>query len=177
MTMPPHLLPSAVFAGALGDTVSGGWFSARAEVSQGYITLWILQPTGWARYFSVPATEVIVKSAAQRITLDVRGKSYPILADERSVARTIRHGIAGGVASVLDKPVFGIGVDVARGVNVAGGAHSFALGGGPEFLAAAQRSGARTSRFGYGPILAIGCGAGLLVVVVVTFATLVAVSL
>ena len=60
---------------------------------------------------------------------------------------------------------------------MAGAAYSFHLGGGPGFIAAAQQAGARTSRLGYGPLLAIGCGGGLLVVVVVTLLTLLAVSL
>lgn len=174
---PAYQPPSAVFAGALGDTASGGWFPARAEVAGGFITLWAAMPNGWTQCFSVPAQEVTVQSAAQRITLVVHGRRYPLLADPRAVGRGIRHGIVGGVASVLDKPVLGAGVDVARGVNLAAGAHSFQLGGGPAFLAAAQQSGARTSRVGYGPLLGIGCGCGVLVVVGVTLVTLVAISL
>lgn len=184
MTMPypaptpaPNQAPYAVFSGALGDTASGGWFTARAEVSNGFVTLWVALPTGWSQVFSVPAHEVTVKSAAQRITLVVRGFSYPLLAYPQAVNRAIGYGIAGGVADILEKPRFEMGVDVGRAVNVAGAAHAFQLGGGPDFLLAAQRSGARTSRFGYGPILAIGCGAGILVVIVVTCLTLVAVSL
>ncbi|WP_430592111.1 hypothetical protein [Humidisolicoccus flavus] len=169
--------PSAVFSGALGDHVSGGWFPAQAEVSNGFITLWVALPNGWTQYFSVPAQEVVVKSAAQRITLVVRGQNYVLLADARSVKRALRLGIAGGVASVLDKPRFGVGVDLGRAINVAGGARSFQLGGGPEFLAAAQHTGARTSRVGYGPILGIGIGCGALVVVGVTIITLIAINL
>ncbi|UOR01189.1 hypothetical protein MUN77_13775 [Leucobacter allii] len=170
-------LPSAVFSGAFGDNVSGAWFPARAEVGNGCITLWVAQPNGWAQYFSVPAAEVTVKSAAQRITLVVRGQSFPLLADPRAVDRAIKHAILGGVADILDKPRFELGVDFARTINVAGSAYSFHLGGGPEFLAAAQQSGARTSRAGYGLILGLGCGGGILVVVVVTLVTLAAISL
>ncbi|WPF81411.1 hypothetical protein SANBI_002705 [Sanguibacter sp. 4.1] len=176
MTM-PYKMPSAVFSGAFGDNATGQYFPARAEVSDGFVTLWIASPTGWTQYFRVPAQEVVVKSAAQRITLAVHGQSYPILADPRSVDRAIGHGIAGGVADILDKPRFEMGVDLARTVNVAGAAYSFHLGGGPGFIAAAQQSGARTSRLGYGPILALGCGGGVLVVVVVTLVTLLAISL
>ena len=166
-----------MFSGALGDNVSGGWFAARAEVNNGFVNLWVSSPTGWSLVFSVPAHEVTVKSAAQRITLVVRGQSYPLLADPRSVSRAIHHGIAGGVADILEKPRFEMGVDLARGVNVAGAAHSFHLGGGPEFLVAAQQAGARTSRVGYGPILAIGCGAGIFIVIAVTAITVMFVSL
>lgn len=178
MTMPPpYHPPYAVFSGALGDNVSGAWFPARAEVSNGYVTLWVATPNEWTQVFSVPAHEVTVKSAAQRITLVVRGQSYPILADPRSVDRAIRYGIAGGVADILEKPRFEMGVDLGRSINVAGAAYSFHLGGGPEFLAAAQRSGARTSRFGYGPIIAIGCGAGIFIVIAVTAITVLFISL
>jgi hypothetical protein len=178
MTMPyPTQPPYALFTGAFGDNASGGWFPARAEVSNGLVTLWVALPTGWTQYFSVPAPEVVVKSAAQRITLVVRGQSYPILADPRSVNRALQYGVVGGVASVLDKPVLGAGVDVGRGINVAGAAHSFNANGGPAFIAAAQQSGARTSRMGYGPLLALGCGGGLFIAIVVTVITVMALSL
>lgn len=173
----PHQQPYAVFTGALGDNAAGGYFPARAEVSDGAVTLWVASPSGWTQYFSVPAHEVVVRSAAQRITLVVRGQSYPLLADPRAVDRGIQLGAAGTVAEILDKPRFGVGIDVRRGVNVAGAAHSFHLSGGPEFVAAAQHAGARASRLGYGPILAIGCGAGLLIVVTVTAITVFVLSL
>lgn len=173
----PSQWPYAVFSGALGDNATGSWFPARAEVSNGYVTLWVALPTGWTQYFSVPAGDVTVRSAAQRITLVVRGQSFPMLADPRSVDRAIKHAIIGGVADVLDKPRFEMGVDLARTVNVAGAAYSFHLGGGPAFLAAAQQSGARTSRMGYGLLLGLGCGGGVLVVIVVTLVTLAAISL
>lgn len=173
----PYPSPSASFSGAYGDNATGAWFPARAEVSNGFITLWVALPNGWAQYFSVPAGEVTVKSAAQRITLVVRGRSYPLLADPRSVDRAIRHAILGGVADVLDKPRFEMGVDLSRTVNVAGAAYSFQLGGGPAFLAAAQQSGAQTSRTGYGLLLGLGCGGGILVVLVVTVVTLAVIGL
>lgn len=176
MTMPPPP-PSAVFSGALGDNASGSWSTARAEVSGGMVTLWVASPTGWTPLFSVPAHEVTVKSAAQRITLVVRGQSYPILADPRAVGRAIGYGVAGGVADVLDKPGFEMGVDVGRSVNQVSAAQSFRIGAGPEFLAAARQSGARASRLGYGAIAAIGCGGGLAVVILVTVVTVVALGL
>lgn len=173
---PPPPAPYAVFSGALGDNASGGWLPARAEVGNGVITLWVGLPSGWTQYFSVRADEVTVKSAAQRITLVVNGQSYPLLADPAAVGRAIGLGAVGGVAGMLDKPGLELGADVGRGVNLAGGARSFQVGGGPEFLAAARQSGARTSRLGYGPLIAIGCGGGLLVVLLVTVITVVAVS-
>jgi hypothetical protein len=70
-----------------------------------------------------------------------------------------------------------LGVDVGRGINVAGAAHAFQINGGPAFIAAAQQSGARASRLGYGPLLAIGCGAGLVIVIFVTVITVFLLSL
>lgn len=167
----PHQSPYALFDGGLGDNATGQYIPARAEVSNGFVTLWVVSPTGWTQYFSVPAHEVVVKSAAQRITLVVRGQSYPLLADPGAVGRGIGYGVVGGAADVLGKPGLEMGADVGRGMNVAGAARSFRLGGGPEFIAAARQSGARTTRLGYGPILAIGCGGGLAVVVIVTLVT------
>jgi hypothetical protein len=169
--------PYAVFAGALGDNATGQYVAARAEVKDNVVSLWVASPTGWTHYFSVPAHEVVVKSAAQRITLVVRGQSYVLLADSGAVNRGIGLGIAGGVAEVLDKPRLEMGVDVGRGLNVAGAAHAFHANGGPAFIAAAQQSGARSSRLGYGPILAIGCSAGLVIVIAVTAVTVFILSL
>ncbi len=167
----PHQPPHAVFTGALGDTAAGGYVPARAEVSDGAVSLSVAAPEGWTQYFSVPAHEVVVKSAAQRVTLVVRGQSYPILADPGSVNRAIGYGVAGTAADVLNKPGLEMGADIGRGINVAGAARSFSANGGPAFIAAARQSGARTSRLGYGPILAIGFGAGLVVVAAVTVIT------
>lgn len=172
----PPPAPYAVFSGMLGDNASGGWLLARAEVGNGLIALWVELPSGWTQYFSVRADEVTVKSAAQRITLVVHGQTYPLLADARAVGRAIGLGVVGGVADVVGKPGLEIGADLGRGANVAGAARAFQQGGGPEFLVAARQSGARTSRLGYGPLLAIGCGGGLLVVVLVTVITLVAIN-
>jgi hypothetical protein len=146
-------------------------------VKDNVVSLWVASPAGWTHYFSVPAHEVVVKSAAQRITLVVRGQSYPLLADPRAVNRGIGLGIAGGVAEVMDRPRLELGVDVGRGTNVAGAAHAFQISGGPAFIAAAQQSGARASRLGYGPLLAIGCGAGLVIVIFVTVITVFLLSL
>lgn len=168
--MPPPP-PHAVFSGALGDNATGGWYAAQAVVSDGLITLWVGSPAGWAKHFSVPAREVTVKSAAQRITLKLRGRSYPILADPAAVNRALGltgMGIAGGVTGSS-------GVSMASGVgramNQVGAANSFSVQGGGEFLAAARASGARVSRLGYGALAAIGCGGGLVAVLAVLFIT------
>lgn len=173
----PNQMPYGVFSGALGDNTSGGYYPARVEVSNGSVTLWIGSPAGWNQHFSVPATEVTVKSAAQRITLVVRGQSYPILADPNAVNRALGYTATGVAASALGMPVVGIGADVARGVNQVNAANAWSAGGGPQFIQAAQASGARVSRLGYGAIAAIGCGAALAIVVVIFVIGAVAVSL
>lgn len=175
--MLPNHLPSAVFSGALGDDTTGAWYPAQAEVSNGFVTLWIGSPTGWAQQFSVPAAEVAVKSAAQRITLTVRGQSYPILADPHAVGRAHRYNAMGAAAGILDKPILEAGADAGRGLNQMAAAGSFHIGGGPEFLAAARVSGARVSRLGYGAIAAIGCGGGLAVVIAVLVITVIVLNL
>ena len=167
----PAQHPYAMFSGALGDNASGQYVPARAEVSGGAVTLWVASPSGWTRYFSVPAHETVVKSAAQRITLVVGGQSYPLLADPSSVDRAIEFGAAGAVAGIIDAPKVALSADVGRSMNMAGAARAFHIGGGPAFIAAARQSGAKSSRLGYGPILAIGCGAGLAIVIAVTAIT------
>lgn len=176
MTM-PNQPPYTVFSGALGDNATGSWYPARADVSNGFITLWVGTPTGWAQYFSVPAAEVTVKSAAQRITLVVRGQSYPILADPASMGRAVRYNALGVAADALGKPVLGAGVDAGRGLNQVAAAGSFHIGGGPEFLTAARASGAQVARLGYGAIAAIGCGGGLAVAFAVLVITMIVLNL
>lgn len=162
MTLPSPY-PHAVFTGALGDTATGGWYPAQAEVSNGFVTLWVASGAGWTQHFSVPAHEVTVKSAAQRITLMVRGQSYPILAKPAAVGRAIAYGGGSTYAEVFDRPVFEAGVDVGRGMNQVASGAAFHSNGGPEFIAAARASGAQVSRLGYGALVAIGCGGGLFV--------------
>lgn len=162
--MPPAY-PRATFTGTYGDTATGAWYPAQAMVDQGYVTFWVLGPTGWGQRFSLPAPYVTVKSASQRITLVANGQSFPILADvdaARRVPGLLAVDVAGGIAgnSLLESA----GV-LGRGVNQAGAAQKFYAAGGPEFLAAMRASGSPVSRFGYGAIIGIGCGCGLLVAV------------
>ncbi len=161
--------PHAVFSGAWGDTTTGAWYPVQAVVSAGIVTLWVASAAGgWTQHFSVPAQEVTVKSAAQRITLAVGGRSYPILADPAAVGRALGFtsmGIVGGITH--HHPGYGVASDVGRGVNQVAAANAFSARGGGEFLSAMRASGARVSRLGYGAIAAIGCGGGALVVFVV----------
>lgn len=152
----PLALPYAAFDGAYGDNATGTYSPARAEVAGGYVTLWVGSLAGWAQYFSVPAPEVVVKSAAQRITLVVRGRSYPILADPTVINRVLGYTMLGVAANMLDKPVFGAGLDVGRGLTQVSAANAWRAGGGPAFIDAARYSGVQVSRLGYGPLVAIG---------------------
>ncbi|MFD5224495.1 hypothetical protein ACFWHT_02630 [Microbacterium sp. NPDC058342] len=176
MSMPNHL-PYAVFSGALGDTATGGWFPAQAAVSGGVVTLWVASPTGWTQRLSVPASQVTVKSAAQRITLVAAGQSFPILADPGAVNRALGLNAANVVAGMVDAPIAGAAATAGRGVNQVNAAQAFSANGGGEFLAAMRASGARVSRLGYGAIVAIGCGGGLLAVIAVTVITLLLLNL
>lgn len=164
--------PQAVFSGAWGDTTTGAWHPVQAVVSAGIVTLWVASAAGdWTQHFSVPAREITVKSAAQRITLVVGGRSYPILADPAAVGRALGFTSMGIVGGIAHHHGYGVASDVGRGVNQVAAANAFSARGGGEFLSAMRVSGARVSRLGYGAIAAIGCGGGALVVFVVLAVT------
>jgi hypothetical protein len=174
MSMPPPR-PSAVFTGSLGDRARGTWSPAQVELGDDTVTLWVSTPAGWEQVFRAPAQEVQVKSAAQRITLVLHGRSYPILADPGATPRALRSQRRAAAWSTYGRIVHGDDhrvahravAGVSRGLTQAGAARAFEVQGGSEFLAASRASGARVSRLGYGPILAIGCAVGLLVPLVV----------
>ncbi len=169
---PLHPPPSAVFSGWLGDPATGGWSPTRAEVGGGWITLWIASANGWEQHFRVSAPEVAVKSAAQRITLVVRGQNFPILSQPAAVDRSMAYGAAGAAGGALHLPALRTAATVGRGFNQASAASAFNAGGGPQFLAAARASGAQVSRVGYGPLLGIGCVVGVVVVIAVVVITM-----
>lgn len=176
----PAQFPHAVFTGSLGDRSTGTWAPAEVVASGGSVTLFVSTPAGWEQLFSVPAEQVKVTSAAQRITLHVGGRRYPILADPGAVRRVYRLQYMGGALGLSNAlthqdPVHrtyhrlghrALG-NTARGLNQAAAARAFSAQGGKEFLAASRASGARVSRLGYGPLLAIGCGLGALVPLIV----------
>lgn len=172
MPVPPS---SAVFTGSLGDRASGTWSPARVEIAGEVMTLWVHAPGGWSQVFRAPAQEVQVRSAAQRITLVLHGRSYPILADPSATRRALRAQGRAARWSTYGRLAHWDGhhvahrslANVSRGLTQAGAAHAFESQGGGEFLAASRASGARVSRWGYGPLLALGCGIGLLVPVLV----------
>ncbi|MDQ0708534.1 hypothetical protein QFZ52_001186 [Arthrobacter woluwensis] len=170
MTM-PSIFPHATFTGAYGDNATNSWYPAQAVLAEGIVTLWVGSPTGWMQYFSVPAAQVTVKSAAQRITLTVAGRNYPILANPGAVYQALNFGAANVVGEITGNQALGAMSTAGRAMNQVGAAQAFNAGGGNEFLAAMRASGARVSRLGYGAIAAIGCGAGLLVVILVVVIT------
>ncbi len=168
----PYSYPRATFTGAFGDNATGTWPPAQATIDQGYVTLWVMSQAGWVQRFSLPATQVTVKSAAQRITLVAGGQSFPILADPSAVNRALGWNAANIVGGAVGSTALDVGSAVGRGVNQFSAAQSFSAGGGAEFLAAARASGSPVSRLGYGAIAAIGCGGGALVVFMVVVITL-----
>lgn len=153
-----------MFSGAWGDTVTGGWSPAQVVLSGGTVTLWVASPAGWAPHFTVPAGRVVVKSAAQRITLVVNGRGHPILADPGAVNRALGLTGAGIMGQARGVPGVAAASHLGRGVNQAMAARAFSANGGAQFLAAMRASGARVSRIGYGALVAIGFGITFVVV-------------
>lgn len=157
--------PRATFFAAYGDTATGQWHPAQAVIDQGMVTLWIMTSTGWAQLFSLPAVQVRVSTATHRITLVAGGRSYPLLADQASVGRANALTTAGFAAGMLDLDTLRAWTHFARFANQGRAADAFAAAGGHEFLAAMRASGSSVSRMGYGAIMGIGCGCGLLLAV------------
>lgn len=158
-----------MFTGALGDRATGGWYPARAELANGMVTLWVASADGWRPHFTVPANQVMVKSAAQRITLVVQGRTHPILADPGAVNRAMRYTRLGTLGRAMDAPGLSAVADMGRIANQAGAANAFSTNGGPAFLAAMRQSGAHVSRMGFGALFAIGGCVGLLVALLTRF--------
>jgi len=166
MTAPPAQ-PQAAFSGSLVDPATGRWQPAQAVVSNGLVTLWVASPTGWVAAFCVPINEVGVQSAAQRITLTVQGRKYPILADPGAADRARRLTAFTTTGRAFGMPAVTAWGNSRRVANQVGAAQAFTAGGGYEFLAAMRSSGAQVSRLGYGAIAAIGCGVALVVAALV----------
>jgi hypothetical protein len=133
-------------------------------------------PTGFVDVFRVPVHQARVSSAAQRITVTVGGTAYPVLARPHGPVIGAGLAAAGSVAGLAGAGVAHGGTTAARAGNLAADASAFARQGGHELLAALRQSGAPVRRVGYGPLLAVGFAVGLLLVVLVTVVTVVAVS-
>ena len=133
-------------------------------------------PTGYVDVFRVPVHQARVSSAAQRITVTVAGRSYPVLA--RPVGPVIDSvlGLTGAAAHVAGAEMLHGRSTVGRAGNVAADASAFSRQGGPAFLAAARREGVSVRRVGYGVLLSVGFAVGLLIAVLVTVITLAAVA-
>ncbi len=121
----PYSYPRATFTGAFGDNATGTWPPAQATIDQGYVTLWVMSQAGWVQRFSLPATQVTVKSAAQRITLVAGGQSFPILADPSAVNRALGWNAANIVGGAVGSTALDVGSAVGRGVNQFSAAQSF----------------------------------------------------
>lgn len=173
----PVPFPRATFSGALVSSGGAGYVPGNVEVTDGWVTLWALSPDGWTVVVRAPAPEVSVRSTAQKIRLSVGGQHYLLLADPDAVTRALGYSTAGAVAAVLDRPVAGAAADVGALRNQISAANSWSVGGGPQFLDAARQSGARVSRLGFGAIAAIGCGAGVAAVLLVTVITVLVIGL
>ncbi len=133
-------------------------------------------PSGFVDVFRVPVQQARVSSAAQRITVTVGGASYPVLARPIGPVIGPALGVAGSVAGLAGAhPVHGAGT-VGRAANTAADASAFARQGGPAFLALVRQQGGSVRRVGYGPLLAGGFVAGLLLVVLVTVVALAALA-
>lgn len=128
-------------------------------------------PTGYVDVFRVPVHQARVTSAAQRITVTIGGRSYPVLARPLGPVIGPVLGLAGNAAHIAGAEIARGAGTAARAGNVAADASAFARQGGPAFLAAARRSGAPVRRVGYGVVLGVGFAIGLLVVVLVTVIT------
>lgn len=131
-------------------------------------------PTGYVDIFRVPTRQARVTSAAQRITVTVGGQSYPVLARPLGPVFGAALGVAGSTAQLAGAEVVRGAATAARAGNLAADASAFARQGGPAFLAAARRSGARVRRAGYGVVLGVGFAVGVLLVVLVTVITVAA---
>ncbi len=133
-------------------------------------------PTGYIDVFRVPAHQARVSSAAQRITVTVAGRSYPVLA--RPIGRAIGPalGAAGAAAGLAGADLAQGRATAARAGNLAADASAFSRLGGPAFLAAARASGVPVRRVGYGVLLVLGFGIGLLVALLVTVITVAVVA-
>ncbi|WP_424464116.1 hypothetical protein [Pseudoclavibacter helvolus] len=167
----PMRFPQATFSGAIGAPDGRGYAPAHAEVSDGRVTLWALEPDGWVVVFAAPASEVTVRSAAQNIRLAVGGQKYVLLADPDAVTRAVVYTAAGAAAAIYDRPGAGVAADVGKLRNQISAANAWNVGGGPQFLDAARQSGARVSRLSYGALAAIGIGAGIAAVILITAIT------
>lgn len=128
-------------------------------------------PSGFVDVFRVPVPQARVSSAAQRITVTVAGRSYPVLARPLGPVIDPVLGIAGNAAHLAGADVVHRGGTAGRAVNVAADASAFARQGGPQLLAALRHEGGQVRRVGYGVVLGVGFAIGLLVAVLVTVVT------
>lgn len=145
--------------------VENGWIALRAPGQA---------PGGLVDVFRMPARQVRIASAAQRITVFAGGVRHVLLARPMGSIIGAGLGVAGSVAGLAGREMAQARFTAMRFGNVAMDSSAFNSQGGPAVLAAARMSGAAVRRTGYGVILTLGLIAGLLIALV-TFAILVAV--
>jgi hypothetical protein len=177
----PYAEPQQVRAAFQGRWMAPGTVGglpAWLVVEDGHVALLTpgQSPSGFVDVFRVPVDQVKVSSAAQRITVTVAGRAYPVLARPHGPFIDAGLAVAGSVAGHMEAEVLRGGTSAARVGNVAADASAFARQGGPAFLAALRQEGGRVRRVGYGVVLGVGFAIGLLVVVLATVITLAAVS-
>lgn len=165
--------PRGAFQGYWMAPGAGGGVPVWLVVDDGWLALLApgQSPCGHVDVFRVPVRQAQVSSAAQRITVTVGGTAYPVLARPLGPVVGSVLGVAGAAAGLAGADLVRGGSTVARGGNVAADAAAFSRQGGPAFLAAARRSGVRVRRVGYGVLLTVGFGVGLLVALLVTVIT------
>lgn len=170
--------PRAAFQGYWMAPSAGGAVAVWLVVEDGVIAMLApgQSPSGFVDVFRVPVHQARVASAAQRITVSVGGRSYPVLARPLGPIVGPVLGLAGATAHLAGAEGVHLAGTAARAGNVAADASAFARQGGPAFLEAARSSGTPVRRTGYGVVLGVGFAIGLLVVVLVTGITVAALS-
>lgn len=133
-------------------------------------------PTGFVDVFRVPVHRARVTSAAQRITVTVDGRAYPILARPHGPVLGAGLGVAASAAGLAGRDLARGRATAARAANLAADAAAFSRLGGHEVIAALRQSGVPVRRMGYGVLLTVGLAIGLLVAVLVAVVTVVVVS-
>ncbi|CAM3160553.1 hypothetical protein NODU109028_00700 [Nocardioides dubius] len=169
-------LPRATFQGYWMAPGAFGGVPVWLSVEGGLLSLVAAQPgsSGTSVVFRVPVQHARVRAAAQRITVTVAGRTYPVLARPLGPVVGPAVGVAGSLAGLAGAERVHGGAVAARGANVAADAAAFSRQGGHQLLAALRASGAPVRRVGYPAILAAGLAAGFLVVLLVTVITVVA---
>lgn len=132
--------------------------------------------SGFVDVFRVPVQQAKVSSAAQRITVQVAGTKYVVMARPLGPIVGAGMGAVGSLGGLAGSPAINVAGTAAQAGSLAADAAAFARQGGHDFLNALRQVGVPVRRVGYGPLLAIGLLVGLCLVVVVTIVTVAALA-